>query len=143
MEALTYTYSQENAQAEAQFFGFSFRMQYIPYCLLFLTFVQAGKAAALSQATGLVSAHAYLYLTTIYPRTHRSRSLLSTPSLLTRLLPGRPAQNGNRGFGQVFNAQGATRAPNTTGATVPIQATTARTTGSRYNWGRGHRLGSD
>ena len=127
MEALAYTYAHDHPDAQASFFMFRFRTQYLPYFLIFLTFVQAGQAAAMSQATGLISAHLYLFLTTLYPQTHRTGPVISTPAWLSRMLPGGPPPlPGESPPYTVFNN--------------PAQEAQKPST-RKFSWGQGRRLG--
>lgn len=99
--ALAYTFSQDNPDRQTNFFIITFSTKYLPYALLFLTFVLGGPTAAKHQATGLVSAHLYDFLTRIWPAFGGGRNWIVTPNFVKRWFgsdAGRPPIR-DRGFG--------------------------------------------
>ncbi|KAI9677538.1 MAG: hypothetical protein M1817_006492 [Caeruleum heppii] len=55
--ALAYTYAQENPNRKVTYFVVSFKVKWLPYVMLLLTFILQSPEAALQQANGLVAAH--------------------------------------------------------------------------------------
>jgi len=103
--------------------------QYLPYAILLLTLILLSPTDALVQATGLVAAHLYDFLTGMYPKFGGpSRNLLPTPRFLDRIFGARLVTE--RPYGTAF--QPAQRVPG-----EPAWG---------LEWGRfgkGHRLGGE
>lgn len=136
---LAYTYSQDNKGKKASFFIITFNVMWLPYVLLLVTFVQEGPNGVLFQATGLLAAHMYDFLTRIWPTfgpNRSGRSLVLTPAVVRRWFGGaRPIQN--RGFGTSYSAPvpgSRTTATGDTGFSSSFQNTWG-------NRGAGRRLG--
>ncbi|ODQ66442.1 DER1-domain-containing protein [Nadsonia fulvescens var. elongata DSM 6958] len=77
--ALTYTWAQNNTEQPVEFFFVSCKAKHLPILKLVFESVVGSFSTALISATGLVAAHLYLYLDTIYPRTTGKRSPLKIP----------------------------------------------------------------
>ena len=101
--------------------------------MLVMTFVLSGPNAALTQATGLVAAHLYDFLTRLYPTFGGGRNYIKTPTLFKRWFGGEAPTVQAKGYGAAF---------------MPATATQGRSTGSAFSnaWsvrGQGRRLGGD
>lgn len=113
--ALAYTFSQDNADRVMSFFIISFPGKYLPYALLFVTFVLGGPQAAKFQAVGLLAAHFYDFVTRIWPTFGGGTNYIRTPAFVKRLFGGdgsRPTPQ-TRGFGTSFAAPRAQPPPST------------------------------
>jgi Derlin-2/3 len=80
--ALAYTFGQENPNRQLSYFIVTFSAKYLPYSMLAMTFVMASPQAALHQATGLIAAHLYEFLTKIWPEHGGGRKLINTPAFV-------------------------------------------------------------
>lgn len=78
------------AASRVNFFIATFPAKLLPYIILLITFVQAGLNQTLVEATGLVAAHMYLFLTEIYPRFGGGPEIIFTPNWVHRLFEGSP-----------------------------------------------------
>jgi Derlin-2/3 len=129
--ACAYTYAQDNPTRQVSFFILTFDAKYLPLALLFLTLIMENAEAALAQATGLIAAHLYDFLTRIWPTFGGGTNYITTPAIVKQWFGGGPGTQQARGYGY---AQAA-RAP----AEPPAAG---RTTGvSAPQWGPGRRLG--
>lgn len=140
--ALAYTFAQDNASRQQSFFVVSFSARYLPYVMLGLTFVMTSgsMSAVYNQATGLVAAHAYDFLTRIWPHFGGGKNWVDmcTPSAVREAFGqgrGQPASTSNVGFGWIQRpAQQAGRAGQRSGSSW--------TSGSSWGGrGSGRRLG--
>ena len=102
--ALAYTYAQENPNRQLTYFIITFSAKYLPYAMLAMTFVMASPQEALNQGTGLVAAHAYDFVTKIWPEYGGGVRYLNTPESVKRWFapPGGTPQT--RGAGTAFAA---------------------------------------
>lgn len=82
--ALAYTYAQENPNRQMSYFIITFSAKWLPYAMLAMTFVMASPQEALLQATGLVAAHAYDFVTKVWPEYGGGRRFLTTPQVVQR-----------------------------------------------------------
>lgn len=141
--ALAYTYAQENPNRQMSYFIVTFSSKWLPYAMLAMTFVMASPEAALIQGTGLVAAHAYDFLTKIWPEYGGGRRYINTPEFVQKwfIQPGGTPQQ--RSFGTAF--QGRPQS-------VPQQQTggsggwASGFSGGGSGWaarGQGRRLGGD
>ena len=96
--------------------------------MLLMTFVMASPEAALSQATGLLAAHMYDFLTRIWPTFGGGRNYIYTPAAVKRWFGAAPGSVQQRSYGTAQQAR------------VPADAAAARATGSTFG-GPGRRLG--
>lgn len=139
--ALAYTFSQDNPHRQQTFFVISFSARYLPYVMLALTFVMTGGSMdrVYSQAMGLLAAHAYDFLTRIWPTFGGGTNWIDkiTPNSVRRAFgDGAPSSASavSRGFGTSFRPAAAS----------PAGQSTGRSTG--FSWGgrgQGRRLGGD
>ncbi|QDS70080.1 hypothetical protein FKW77_004786 [Venturia effusa] len=125
--AFAYTFSQDNPNTNITIYILTFPAKYLPAALVFLTFVMDGPAPAKAQLTGLVAAHAYDFLTRIWPTFGGGRNYIKTPNMVKRWFSSNTPQPLVRGYGTALNARQAPPA-------------SAGWTGQR---GPGRRLGGD
>lgn len=142
--AFAYLHAQENPEQLMTFYVVTFRLKFLPYCMLLMTMIMASPEAALNQAMGLVAAHMYDFLTRVWPAFGGGANPIRTPEALKSLF-ALPAGNGTtKSHGTAFQArpsagqaQGSAR-PSTGGWTSGF--TSNNVWGSR---GAGQRLGGD
>lgn len=144
--AFVYTYAQDNLDRRVSMFVLQFKAKYLPYAMLLMTFVMSSPTAALQQATGLVAAHAFEFLTRIWPTYGGGRNYLETPQFLKAWLGDARAVPRTRGYGTAFNTGG--RPVNAAPAGRPAAAGAPSTAWSSAfsGWGQrgqGRRLGGD
>ncbi|ORY16184.1 Der1-like family-domain-containing protein [Clohesyomyces aquaticus] len=134
--AFAYTYAQDNPTRQVSFFIITFDAKYLPFSMLFLTFIIDGPESAMTQLTGLIAAHLFDFLTRIWPTFGGGRNYIFTPAVVKQWFGGRPGNVTARPYGSV--QQG--RAPED-----PASArATGRSTGFGGGWdgrGPGYRLG--
>jgi Derlin-2/3 len=138
MLAFAYTFAQENPGNNVSFFILTFPAKFLPYAMLFMTFVMAGPEGAKHQATGLVAAHLYDFLTRIWPTFGGGNNLIQTPLFVQQLFgEGQGPRTGTvRSNGTAFPAR-AQPVPATGGATR------GAFTSGFSGMGQGRRLGGD
>jgi Derlin-2/3 len=132
--AYAYTFAQDNPTRQVSFFIVTFDSKYLPFALLFMTFIIDGPDTALAQLSGLLAAHLYDFLTRIWPTFGGGRNYIFTPQIVRRWFTS-GAGIENRGFGHAV--QGRARADG---------AGAGRSTGVSNRWssaGPGRRLGGD
>ena len=138
--AYAYTFAQDNPTRSVSFFIVTFDSKFLPFALLFMTFIIDGPEAAAGQLTGLLAAHLYDFLTRIWPTFGGGTNYIRTPDMVKRWFVARPGSVQSRGFGHVVEGRGRTAgAP---GSSAP--PSTGRTTGASTIWGGmgpGRRLG--
>lgn len=100
--ALAYTYAQDNPNRQLTYFIVTFSAKYLPFAMLALTLVMASPRAALEQSTGLVAAHAYEFLTKIWPEHGGGRKLINTPAFVARWFATAPGVAAQRSYGTAF-----------------------------------------
>ncbi|KAK5112685.1 hypothetical protein LTR85_011196 [Meristemomyces frigidus] len=105
--ALAYTYAQENPDRQLSYFIVTFSAKWLPYAMLAGTFVMSSPQEALLQATGLVAAHAYDFVTKIWPEHGGGQRYLVTPQIVQRWFaqPGGIPQQ--RAFGTAYTGRAA------------------------------------
>ena len=131
--AYAYTFAQENPTRQASFFVVNFDSKYLPFAMLFMTFVIDGVDAALHQLTGLIAAHLFDFLTRIWPTFGGGKNYIVTPQFVKRWFGATPGVAQARGYGHAVDNR-ARAAANT--------PSTGRSTGSQWgNMGPGRRLG--
>ena len=101
--ALAYTYAQENPNRQLSYFIVTFSAKYLPYSMLAMTFVMASPQAALHQATGLIAAHLYEFLTKIWPEHGGGRKLINTPAFVARWFATAAGTPSQRSFGTAYS----------------------------------------
>jgi Derlin-2/3 len=132
--AYAYTYAQDNPTRQVSFFIITFDAKFLPFSMLFLTFIIDGPEAAMAQATGLVAAHLYDFLTRIWPTFGGGRNYITTPNIVKGWFGARPGSTQQRGYGTAMQG----------GRGGASAGTTGRTTGFSGPWnqmGPGRRLG--
>lgn len=97
--AFAYTYAQENRGKQVTFIVFKILVQYLPWCMLGLTLVFQGWAAALQEAMGIVAAHLYDFLTRLYPTFQGGRNFIQTPSIVKQWFGAYQQGMTHRGYG--------------------------------------------
>ncbi|KAK3070819.1 hypothetical protein LTR53_009771 [Teratosphaeriaceae sp. CCFEE 6253] len=105
--ALAYTYAQENPNRQLSYFIVTFSSKWLPYAMLAMTFVMGSPQEALLQATGLVAAHAYDFVTKIWPEYGGGRRYLTTPQTVQRWFAKVGGTPQARGVGTAFAARPA------------------------------------
>ncbi|KAH7087560.1 Der1-like family-domain-containing protein [Paraphoma chrysanthemicola] len=142
--AYAYTFAQENPTRQVSFFIITFDSKYLPFALLFMTFIMDSPSDAAAQLTGLIAAHLYDFLTRIWPTFGGGRNIIFTPQIVKQWFgAGGAGTVQNRGYG--YAVQGRGRATGT-GAGAPDAAAAGRSTGSSNTWGSvgpGRRLGGE
>ncbi|KAI8364303.1 Der1-like domain family member 1 [Choanephora cucurbitarum] len=129
--SVAYLWAQHHREQIVSFmFGLQFKAIYLPWVMIASDFLMSGGNLPRASIAGVLSAHAYYYLTHIYP-SQGGRRYLQTPAFLKRLFPATTHARGfqSGGFRAGFSQQDQTR---------------ARSTGffSGNSWGPGRRLDS-
>jgi Derlin-2/3 len=136
--AFAYTYSQDNPTRRVSFFIITFEAKYLPYSMLFLTFIMAGPQEAMSQACGLLAAHLFDFLTRIWPMFGGGTNYITTPRIVQKWFGVDNPAPRVRGYGTAIPARQRDQ---------PAQATASgRSFGFGGAWdgrGPGRRLGED
>ena len=135
--ALAYTSTQDERGQKAHLFVVEIPAQLMPYAMLVLTIVLAGLPAAKIQATGLVAAHLYDFLTRLWPTFGGGRNLLTTPGFVTRMFQTTAASVNHREYGTAFarpQREPASASGLSAGGVLPE---------SWRSRGSGHRLGGE
>nr|POE65163.1 derlin-1 [Quercus suber] len=146
--ALAYTFAQENPDRQMTYFVVTISSKWLPYVMLAMTFVLGSPQEALLQATGLIAAHAYDFLTKYWPEYGGGRHLLSASQFVQQWFAPPPGTPVRRAFGTAYSGR-PTQAQN-----VPQQPANSGgggggAWGSGFNstpWstrGQGRRLGGD
>ena len=129
---------------QINYFIITFAAKWLPIVMLIGTVIMASPYAALIQSSGLVAAHAYDFLTIIWPQYGGGRKLLNTPVFVQRWFANLPGAPVRRGAGTAFPAR-----------TPAAQNVPQRQTGGGGGWasgfggsgwgerGSGRRLGGD
>ncbi|TGZ82848.1 hypothetical protein EX30DRAFT_328704 [Ascodesmis nigricans] len=131
----------EPSSARGQIFMFQIPIKFMPLAMLVMAGLQGGMPAVIHGATGAVAAHAYLFLTEIWPKSGsgNGESLIKTPRWFVRLF----AERQDRGPPEIrvrrnTVVQEGVRVGGDAGATGS-SATQGRPGGAFR--GTGHRLG--
>lgn len=135
--AFTYTACQDDRGGKSTFIVITIPTQWIPYAMLLLTFVMDGLQPTIVQATGLVAAHLYDFLTRIYPTFGGGSNLLPTPAFVRRMFSTTEVTVANKTYGTSFTPAQRQSTGTTSGAAVGVLPESWRSRGS------GHRLGGD
>jgi Derlin-2/3 len=141
--AYAYTFAQDSPTRQVSFFIVNFDAKFLPFALLFMTFIIDGPEPAAAQLTGLLAAHLYDFLTRIWPTFGGGKNYIFTPNIVKRAFGAGVGSVQNRGYG--FAVQGQGRATGV-GAGAPDAASSGRSTGSSSTWGSvgpGRRLGGE
>jgi Derlin-2/3 len=127
--AFAYTFAQENPNANVSMYIITFPAKYLPFALLFITLVMASPTAAMHQATGLIAAHLYDFLTRIWPTFGGGTNYIITPNFVKNwfIEPGPPRPQA-RSYGTAYE---------------PGQRAPPGNTSWSHQRGPGRRLGGD
>ena len=131
--AIAYTYAQDNRGRQVSFFIINIEVKYLPYAMLFLSFIQSGPEAAFEEAMGIPAAHLYDFLTRYWPEYGGGYNILKTPDFVTRWFEGVSGakQVTVKGHGTAFRP-------------TPSASSAAVSSGSSWGTrGQGRRLGGD
>lgn len=105
--AFAYTFSQDNPNTNITIYILTFPAKYLPFALIFLTFVMDGPTAAKHQLAGLAAAHLYDFLTRIWPTFGGGSNYIKTPDMVKRWFGGDAARpSTSRSYGTAFQARG-------------------------------------
>jgi len=132
--AYAYTFSQDNPHSNVTIYILTFPAKYLPYALIALTFIMDGPGAAKLQAGGLLAAHAYDFLTRIWPTFGGGSNWLKTPEVVKRYFAGL----GQDGAGQARAYGTAFQGRQQGGSGSAASATSSAWSNTR---GPGRRLG--
>ncbi|KAH7357479.1 Der1-like family-domain-containing protein [Pyrenochaeta sp. MPI-SDFR-AT-0127] len=141
--AYAYTFAQDNPTRQVSFFIITFDSKYLPFALLFMTFIIDGPESALAQLPGLLAAHLYDFLTRIWPTFGGGKNYISTPQIVKRWFGATAGSVQNRGYGYAVQGQGRAAGAPGSGANA---GSTGRSTGVSNAWGSagpGRRLGGE
>ncbi|RPB25324.1 DER1-domain-containing protein [Terfezia boudieri ATCC MYA-4762] len=83
-----YWSAKEPAATNVNFFIASFSVRYLPYVMLLMMAITKGPQAVYVGATGVIAAHAYIFLTHVYPRYGRGTNIIITPNWVHGLFEG-------------------------------------------------------
>ncbi len=122
---------------KATFFIVTVPSPWIPYLILFITFVTQGPVAAKIQGTGLLAAHLHDFLSRLWPTFGGGPNLLPTPAFIKRMWQTTQPTVNERSYGTAFTP--AQRAAGTSGGSSSGGVLPE----SWRNRGSGHRLGGD
>ncbi|KAF3318009.1 hypothetical protein TWF173_008749 [Orbilia oligospora] len=154
--AFAYSWGQRNRGRSISFFFVTIKAQWLPYAIAGITAIQSPPSAFIL-ASGIVSAHAYEFLTVLWPRFGGGSNLLPTPSFLKWSFEGGPGTRtggvgGVRAYGAGFDARARDAGPAPARAQGMFGGDGGSATGSNprqaagaswRNRGAGHRLGTD
>lgn len=131
--AYAYLYAQDNPNRKVSFFIITFDAKYLPFAMLFMSFVMSGPGYTMTQGTGLIAAHLYDFLTRIWPAFGGGKNYIFTPRIVKGWFGGQAGQEQRRSYGTARQGRPTDSADsNTTGRTTGFG-------GSRF--GPGQRLG--
>lgn len=141
MLAMVHTVAQDNPRMRAHLVILEIEARFLPYGLLALNFVTRGPTSAMVGAAGIFAAHAYDFLTRIWPTFGGGRNWIEPPAAFVNLFgEGGRAGFQPRSYGQAFTPAGA-------GSSASSGASTGRSTAASSagaSWrsrGVGRRLG--
>ena len=129
--ALAYTYAQENPTRQLSYFIITFSAKWLPLTMLAMTVIMDSPYSAVIQATGLVAAHAYEFLTKTWPEHGGGRRLLNTPAFVQKWFATPGGAPTRRGAGTAFSARPAS-----------AQSTPQRQAGGGGGWASGFSGGN-
>ncbi|GAM90865.1 hypothetical protein ANO11243_089110 [Dothideomycetidae sp. 11243] len=140
--AMAYLDSVDNPNARAGFLIFTVPNRYSPWVMLALTFVMQSPYHAMVQATGIVAAHLYDFLTRVWPDFGGGRKIISAPVFVQRWFAPPPGVGTPRSYGTSFHQRPAAPAAPSSGSSWasgfnPLAGT------SWGNRGPGRRLGGE
>ncbi|MCJ1306976.1 hypothetical protein MMC25_000620 [Agyrium rufum] len=136
--AITWKYAQDNRGKKVTFYIVKMDVRYLPWAIILMSFVMNGPGSAKIELAGIIAAHAYEFLTNIWPTFGGGRNVIATPSMVNRWFGGNSQRITNRGHGTAFQPR--------TQQSTPQSSTTGSSYFSGGTWGsrgQGHRLGGD
>ena len=107
-----------------------------------MTFIMGGPEAALSQASGLLSAHLYDFLTRLWPTFGGGRNYIRAPAMVKRLFGGSTHAT-VRAYGTAFRTPQTNQPPTQDTSRGVASGFGGGGSGIWSNRGSGHRLGGD
>lgn len=113
------------------YFIVTFSAKYLPYAMLLLTFIMASPQEALLQATGLLAAHLYDFLTRVWPEYGGGVRVVNTPLLVRKWFEEAGGTPQQRSYGTAF-----------TGRTTTPQTPQQNRAGGGGGWASGFSSGS-
>ncbi|KAF2226696.1 Der1-like family-domain-containing protein [Elsinoe ampelina] len=141
--AFAYLYSVDTPETRISFFIVQVRAKYLPYCLLLMALVMAGPGQALGDASGLIAAHLYDFLTRLWPQFGGGRNVIVPPQFVKRWFMKPGGRASYRSYGTAFEARAG---PNTqqpaSGGGLASWAS-GFSSGSWVGRGPGRRLGGE
>jgi Derlin-2/3 len=120
--AYAYTYAQDNPTRKVSFFIITFDSKFLPYAMLFMTLIIDGPSDALPQATGLLAAHLYDFLTRIWPTFGGGTNYITTPQVVKGWFGARPGVAQARSYGSAQRGGGGGAAPAASGRSTGFDA---------------------
>ncbi|GAA6021898.1 hypothetical protein JCM11491_004785 [Sporobolomyces phaffii] len=169
--AIVHLWGQTNQSGRVSLYGLlQIPAPYFSLALLGMDLLNGGVGAVVISLTGMASAHAYYYLSVVYPsrypRSTWPATVLAPPQVLINLLgngpgvapaasgPGAPtgAGGGGRystGFGTAFrpaaggSASGSGSGQRSGGSATSTSTATAEQRQASHRWGKGNRLGTE
>lgn len=136
--AFAWTYSQDVRGRNAEFYVITIPVQWLPWAILLMTLVSAGPDAALAQATGILAAHLFDFLTRLWPQFGGGKNYLETPFYLRRLFAGAAARPAAEVSDGNLRSTGSSA---TSGSTSGASPAARQAADAWRNRGAGHRLG--
>lgn len=97
--AFVYTYSQMNRGTKTRFFFIDIPTAALPFAMILIELVTNGWDSAVIEAMGLVAAHLYYFLTSIYPAFGGGRNFITVPGFVERYFARNDTNTGYRGYG--------------------------------------------
>jgi len=143
--AFAYTHAQDNPNRQVSFFIITMRAKFLPLAMLAMTFVSGSPEAALKQASGLVAAHLYDFLTRIWPTHGGGKNYIQTPAAISAWFGADARTPQARNYGSAIPGRPAP-AGRTAAAPAPGSAASTGWSSSVPGWnsrGTGRRLGGD
>ncbi|KAF1813533.1 DER1-domain-containing protein [Eremomyces bilateralis CBS 781.70] len=98
--ALAYTFAQDNPDRQVNVIFINMPAKFMPYAMLFLTYIVVGPYMMYVEITGLVAAHLYNFLTKIWPAFGGGTNIIKTPGFVSRWFGGGSPQA--RSFGMAY-----------------------------------------
>ncbi|KAK6362066.1 hypothetical protein TWF730_005764 [Orbilia blumenaviensis] len=153
--SMAYSWGQRNRGRNIKFFFITIKAQWLPYAIAGVTAIQS-PGSAFVLVSGIVSAHAYEFLTVLWPRFSGGSNLLPTPNFLKWSFEGGPGTRsggagGVRAYGTGFDPRARDAAPAPVRPQGMFGGDGGRATGNNArqqtnnaawrNRGAGHRLG--
>lgn len=137
LTAFAYTATQDEG-GKTRIFILDIPTRAVPLMLCFMTFIMTQSThAALVQATGIVAAHLYDFLTRLYPKFGGGVNILTTPTFVRRWFEPKAVSVSNKSYGTSFQPAAPRAAAS---GSTPAGGVLPESWKSR---GSGHRLGGD